>query len=264
MSEVPAIVRSPARRTLAVWRRHVMVWRKLLWPSLASNIANPILILFAFGFGLGAVIDRLSGVTYLAFVMPGMMAYSAMFSVSFESTVSAYARFQMQRTWDAVLATPVGLRELLMGELLWSVTKGMISATSVLIIGYLWGGVLSPGGAILALIVVLLGCFCFAACGLLATSFARSWELFNYFFTFWVTPMFVFSGVFFEIDRFPEAIQYLVWIFPMTHLIEIVRPLTIGGSLPAHQIIVHMVFLAAMTVLAFEWACRRFSKRLFD
>lgn len=258
------IDRSGIRRTFAVWRRHVLVWRKLLWPSMASNIANPVLILFAFGFGLGAVIDQLEGVAYLAFVLPGMMAYSAMFSVSFESTISAYARFQMQRTWDAVLATPVGLRELLLGELLWSVTKGMIATVSVLVVGWLWGGVISTPGALLGLFAVLLGSFCFGACGLLATAYAKSWELFNYFFTFWVTPMFVFSGVFFEVDRFPDFIQWAVWFFPMTHLIEVVRPLTLDQPLALGNVLLHIAYMVVMTVVAFELAYRKFARRLFD
>src|SRR5918992_5543702 len=116
MAEALAI----ASHTFAVCRRQYLVWRKIIWPSLSTNVANPILLLFAFGFGLGAVIDDMGGLSYLAFVVPGMMAYSAMFAASFETTIGSYARFNMQRTWDAVLATPVRLTELLLGELLWA------------------------------------------------------------------------------------------------------------------------------------------------
>ena len=86
-------------------------------------MANPLLFLFAFGFGLGAVIDDMGGLDYLAYVVPGMMAYSAMFAASFETTIGSFARFNMQKTWDAVLATPVSLLELLLGEAVWAACK---------------------------------------------------------------------------------------------------------------------------------------------
>ena len=119
-----------ASHTLAVCRRQYLVWRKIIWPSLSTNVANPVLFLFAFGFGLGAVIDDMGGLDYLAYVVPGMMAYSAMFAASFETTIGSFARFNMQKTWDAVLATPVSLIELLLGEAFWAACKAMISATS--------------------------------------------------------------------------------------------------------------------------------------
>ena len=105
-------------------RRQYLVWRKVIWSSLTTNVANPILFLFAFGFGLGAVVDRMAGLSYLAFVVPGMMAYSAMFAASFETTVGSFARFDFQKTWDATLATPVTLLELLLGEAFWATVQG--------------------------------------------------------------------------------------------------------------------------------------------
>ena len=123
------------RYTFAVWQRNALTWRRLMWSSLASNVANPLIFLFAFGFGLGSVIDTMQGVTYLAFIVPGMMAYSAMFAATFETTISAYARFKMQKTWDAMLSSPLTLAELLTGELLWAACKGMISCSCVLLVG---------------------------------------------------------------------------------------------------------------------------------
>ena len=93
-------MRAIARHSLAVTRRQYLVWRKVLWSSLTTNVANPILFLFAFGFGLGAVVDQMGGLDYLAFVVPGMMAYSAMFAASFETTVGSFSRFDFQKTWE--------------------------------------------------------------------------------------------------------------------------------------------------------------------
>ena len=253
-----------ATHALAVTRRQYLVWRKVIWSSLTTNVANPLLFLFAFGFGLGAVVDQMAGLGYLAFVVPGMMAYSAMFAASFETTVGSFARFDFQKTWDATLATPVTLLELLLGEALWATCKAMISAICVLIVGALWGGIGSAGGALLSLPVILLGAFTFATCGLVATAHAKSWEFFSYFFTFWITPMFVFSGVFFAVDRFPDYVEPIAWVLPMTHLIQVVRPLVAGQDLALLDALGHVTYVAALGVMAFVVAYRRLKSRLFD
>jgi lipooligosaccharide transport system permease protein len=252
------------RYSQAVWRRNFIVWRRLIWPSLATNVLDPLIFLFAFGYGLGAVVEQIGGMDYLTFVVPGMMCYAAMFAASFEATISTYARFSLQRTWDAILSTPVTLTELMLGEMLWAATKGMFSACCVIVIGTLWGGVPDFGGALLALPVIALGALCFASCGLVATAHARSWDLFAYFFTFWVTPMFVFSGTFFEVTRFPWFIQAIAWGLPMTHLIAVVRPLTAGAPLDPLAAAGHLAYVAAVSLAAFTLARYRFGKRLFD
>ena len=260
MQEAHAIV----THSLAVTRRQYLVWRKVIWPSLATNVASPLLFLFAFGFGLGAVVDRMGGLSYLAFIVPGMMAYAAMFSASFETTIGSFARFDMQKTWDATLATPVSLLELLLGEAFWATCKAMISATCVLVVGALWGGVGSVGGALLSLPLILLAAFAFATCGLVATAYARSWEFFSYFFTFWITPMFVFSGVFFAVDRFPDYVQPIAWILPMTHLVQVVRPLVAGQDLALLEALGHIFYFTALGAVAFAFAYRHLKARLFD
>lgn len=252
------------RFTAAVWHRNLLTWKRLFWPSMATNVANPLLFLFAFGFGLGSVIETIDGVSYLAFVVPGMMAYAAMFAASFEASISAYARFDMQKTWDAILSSPVRLVELLTGELLWCATKAMLAALTVLIVGIIWGGVLSIPGAIMSIPLIFIAALCFGACGLLATAYASSWDMFSYFFTFWVTPMFMFSGTFFETSRFPEIIEWLALLLPMTHLIQVIRPLMTGTELIPVVALLHILYIIAMTMAAFYLAHRKLSQRLFD
>ena len=157
---------APITSTLAVVWRQYLVWRKLLRSSIATNVLNPILFLFAFGFGLGRFIESMQGVSYMAFVVPGMIAYAAMFAASFETTIGAFSRYYLQRNWDAVLSTPVTLRELLFGEVLWAALKAMISAVCVLVVGWLWGGVPSLGGALIALPIVFVASLGFASYGL--------------------------------------------------------------------------------------------------
>ena len=253
-----------SRYALAIVWRHYLVWRSMLASSLASNVVNPSLFLFAFGFGMGAFIDTMSGIDYLAFIVPGMIAYSAMFSASFETTIGSYSRYAMQRTWDAMLASPVSLFELLWGEVLWSALKALFAAFCVLIVGWLWGGVISFSGALLSLPVVFIASLGFASYGLFATSCARGYEFFSYFFTFWITPMFVFSGVFFEIDRFPAAVQWLAWLLPMTHLVALIRPWMTEFPISPVMIVIHLAYLIGLGVLAFWLAYRNIRKRMFD
>ncbi|MBV9523419.1 MAG: ABC transporter permease [Alphaproteobacteria bacterium] len=250
------------RYSQAVWRRNALVWRKLIRPSLATNVLDPLLFLFAFGYGLGAIVDHVGGMNYLSFVVPGMMCYAAMFAASFESTISTYARFAMQRTWDAILATPVTLTELMIGEMSWAATKGLFSACCVVLVGDLWGGIASLPGALIALPVLGLGAICFACCGLVATAHAKTWDIFAYFFTFWVTPMFMFSGTFFEVTRFPWFVQAIAWALPMTHLIAVVRPLTAGLALDPLATAGHLSYIALLAGAAFAFARRRFGARL--
>ena len=251
------------RYSHAVWWRNALVWRRLIGPSITTNILDPLIFLFAFGYGLGAVLDRAGGMTYLSFVVPGMMCYAAMFAASFESTISTYARFSLQRTWDAILATPVTLTELMLGEMSWAATKGLFSACCVIVVGSIWGGVASLSGTLLALPVLALGAVCFACCGLAATAHAKSWDIFAYFFTFWVTPMFMFSGTFFEVTRFPWVVQIVAWVLPMTHLIAVVRPLTAGLPLDPLAAAGHLSYVAALAIGAFSLARFRFGARLF-
>lgn len=250
--------------SMAVTRRQYLVWKKLIWSSLATNVANPILFLFAFGFGLARFIDTMDGVSYLAFIVPGMIAYSAMFAASFETTIGSFSRYYMLRNWDAVLATPVTLQELLFGEVLWAGVKAMLAAMSVLIVGLVWGGVPSVGGALVALPIVFVASIGFACYGLVATSLAKGYEFFSYFFSFWVTPMFVFSGVFFDIDRFPIGVQAIAWALPMTHLIAIIRPLTLGAPLDIGWAGLHLGYMVVLTLVAFTIAYRRMRRRMFD
>ena len=248
----------------AVWWRHFLVWQKTVWSSLTMQMVNPVLYLFAFGFGLGAVIRDMGGLDYLAFVVPGMMAYSMMFTASFEATISAYSRLTLQQTWSAILATPVTLFELMLGESGWAIAKGLFSVFGVVLVGYFWGGIGSLSGAFISFLVLVMAGFTFSACGLAATAYAKNWEFVSYFMTFWVTPNFIFSGVFFSIDRFPSYVQALSWLLPTTHVIGVIRPLTSGQPLDIGAALVHLIFIALLGGITFFLAHRKLKARMFD
>jgi lipooligosaccharide transport system permease protein len=143
-------------------------------------------------------------------------------------------------------------------------TKGIFSATCVIGVGLVWGGIGSLSGALMAWPALALGAICFASCGMVVTAHAKSWDIFAYFFTFWVTPMFVFSGTFFEITRFPWFVQIIAWVLPMSHLIAVVRPLTAGLPVEPLAAAGHLAYVAVLAVAAFCLARYRSGKRLFD
>ncbi len=119
-------------------------------------------------------------------------------------------------------------------------------------------------GAIAVLPLVFIASLAFAACGLLATSYASGFEFFSYVFTFWVTPMLMFSGTFFEVSRFPEFLQWGAWLLPMTHLIALIRPLTAGLTLEPLFVLLHTLYLVGLCCIAFALAYRRLQQRMFD
>jgi lipooligosaccharide transport system permease protein len=247
-----------------ILRRNFLVNYSNKWTTLANNLGNPILFLFAFGYGLGAIIDEMGDVPYIAFVVPGMIAYATMFTSSFEATIGAFSRFQFLRTWDAALATPVRLHQLLMAEIVWGALKGVFAGFCVLLVGTAVGGIVIFSKLWLLLPICLLASACFMACGLVATAYARWYDSFSYFFTFWVSPMFMFCGVFFSVDRFPEWLQWVSFLLPMTPFIGMIRPLTTGLPIDWVQMALQGLYLVGLTMFAFWIAHRKIKKRMFD
>lgn len=248
----------------SVWLRHVLVWRTHFISALCTQFISPSLFLFAFGFGLGSVINKLNGINYLLFVIPGVIANAVFFTSSFEGSVQAFSRFYTQRTYAAILASPVTLMEILWGEVLVAASKATFAAATTLCVAFAVGGVGSPIGGLLMLPVVFLCALCFCACALFAMSCARGFEFFNYFFALWVTPAFLFCGVFFSIDRYPDWVQHLVYLLPMTHMIEVIRPLMVGLPMDPLMITMHLVYVAALGILALTAAHHKLQKRLMD
>lgn len=260
VSNIKAVFKSMS----TLWWRNALVYRSMVRSSLVANILNPLIFLYAFGFGLGAYVNEMNGLAYMAWILPGMMSYGAMFNSSFETTIGAFTRFRTLRTYDAVLATPVKLAEILLGEASFAATKGLLSACGVLLVGSFFGGLESPTGIFGALFLVLCAGLCFGAVGLVFTAYAKGYDFFNYFFTLWVTPNFLFTGVFFSMDRYPEWVQAIGAVLPMTYLVEGVRMLTSSYPVDGLALMAYGGYLLLWAGLAYFVAYRRFVKRMFD
>jgi lipooligosaccharide transport system permease protein len=246
---------------MAVWLRNALVWRKLSIPSLVGNFGDPFLYLLGIGYGLGAFIGDIGGLPYLAFFASGLVCSSAMNTATFEGLYSAFTRMTLQRTWEGILATPLRVQDILLGEAIWAGTKSLISASIIVLVASLLGAV--HGWAALAAIPFLFVTgLTFGAMALLVTAVSPSYDFFLYYFTLLVTPMFLFGGVFFPVESLPVAVQWVVAVLPLVHAVDIVRPLLTGQ--PAEQLGLHLAVLLGYFGVALALAIWQVRRRLLQ
>ena len=210
-----------------VWLRNFWVWKKHVQASLIGNLGQPFLFLIAMGYGLGRTIPDIQGLTYLQFIAPGLVASSVMYSAAFEATYGSYTRLATQKTFDAILMTPVSAYDLAAGEIVWGATKGLISGLIMLAAIPLFGITPSPWTVILPLILFLEG-ITFSSLGLIMTARAPNYEFFNYFTSLIITPLFLFSGIFFPVSSLGIKAQYILGLMPLTGPVNISRALCYG------------------------------------
>ena len=240
-----------SRRFIPVWRRNFLVWQKLAIPSMLGNLADPMLYMLGLGFGLGSLLPQVDGVAYITFLAGGTVCYSTMNSASFEALYSAFSRMHVQRTWDAILNAPITLDDVVMGELVWAASKSFLSGMAILVVIWMLGLSHSPLTLWIIPLAWLIG-FCFAGMGLMMTALSPSYDFFLYYFSLVVTPMTLLCGVFFPITQLPAALQAVAQFLPLTHAIELARPL-LGDEVP-ENIPVHVSVLLTYGVLAFYGA----------
>jgi lipooligosaccharide transport system permease protein len=244
---------------LSVWRRNLLVWRKLIGPALLMNFGEPALYLLGLGFGLGHFVGDMSGMPYLAFLASGIVASSAMTTASFEGMYSVYTRMVPQRTYEAILATPLEVDDVLAGEMLWCATKSLLSGVAILIVAFALGA--ADGWQTLwVLPVVFLIGLTFTAPALIMATLSKSYDFFNYYFVLVITPLLLVSGVFYPIDSLPAGMQTFVQLLPLTHAIALVRPLVTGGVVDG--VLLHLAVLVAYAVVSYHFAVLLARRRL--
>jgi len=253
----------PLLRWWPVFLRNLLVWRKLAIPSLVANIAEPLMWLVAFGYGVGALVGTvpLDGrpVPYILYLASGSICMSAMHSATFEALYSAFSRMHVQKTWDGIMNTPVGLRDVLLAEMLWAAFKSVFSVTAILGVMLALGISRSPMLA-LVLPVLLLAGITFSCLALIFNALAKGYDFFTYYFTLFLTPMMFLSGVFFPRDSLPAALQLFSAWLPLTQAVELVRPLFLGRwpADPIRHLVVLVAYAAVAWVMALALTRRRF------
>lgn len=256
--EFPSVA-GRAVRWMPVWRRNLLVWRKLAVPSLIGNFGEPLLYLLALGYGLGALVGRIEDMPYVFFLASGIFCSSAMVTASFEATYSAFSRMAVQKTWEAIVSTPLDVIDVVIGEVMWAATKSLFSAVAILAVAWALGAV-PEWTAVLAIPVALVAGFCFGSMAMVVTAIARSYDFFLYYTTLCVTPMLLICGVFFPITQMPDTIQAFAQALPLTHAVAVARPLIVGES--ADNVAIHLGILLLYGVSSLAVACLLLRRRL--
>lgn len=215
------------KRALRVWQRHWTVYTKLYKSSFALNFVEPILYLLAMGIGLGAFVGEIEGMPYIRFIAPGIIASSSMFAAVYECTYGTYVRMEFQKTFEAILATPVNIDELVLAELIWGAAKSLIYGITITIVMTAFG-LIDSIMIILAIPVIFICGIVFAEISMIFTAIVPGIDSFSYFYTLFMTPLFLFSGIFFPLNALPEIISQIAFFTPLYHLVNVCRDLAAG------------------------------------
>ena len=247
-------------RWLSVWRRNMLVWRKLIAAAMLSNLADPLIMLFGLGYGLGALLPSVEGMSYIAFFAAGQLCTATMFTASFESMFSSFARMHGQKTWDAILYAPLVIDDIVAAEIMWAASKAWLTGSTILGVAVVFGLASSPW-ILLALPAAFLVGLAFSAVGIVMCVLAQRWDFFSYYMTLVMTPMMMISGVFFPADQLPAPLVAVAKALPLYHGVQIVRPLIAGGPPPDFWLraAVLLAYAAAGYVVAIHFARKRFS-----
>ncbi len=245
-------VRIPSPRgAFRVWQRNVTIFRKHWKTIMLPNLFEPLLYLAALGLGLGAFIREggINGLTYIQYVAPGLLASNAMFAASFESTFNTFVKLKIQRTYDAIVTTPVNAEDVVAGEYLWAGTRAALYGTGFLAVltalGLLFGEpLITSWWALLIPSVLFMIGIMFSVTGTLFTSLIDRIDLYSYYFTLVVTPLFLFSGIFFPIEDFPAPVPQVAWFTPLYHAVNVCRALAVG---PTPAVLVDVVWILIFT-----------------
>ena len=261
----PSIWRPPglSLRWWPVFLRNLLVWRKLAIPSLMGNIAEPLMWLLAFGYGLGALVGTvpLQGqqVPYILFLASGSICMSAMNAASFEALYSAFSRMHVQKTWEGIMNTPVGLDDVVLAEMLWAAFKALFTVSSILLVMLALGISHSPK-LLVAWPVLLCASIMFSSIALIFNALAKGYDFFTYYFTLVLTPMMFLSGVFFPREQLPPLVRAASDWLPLTNAVELVRPLFMDQW--PQQPLRHGLVMAGTTLLAY-WVALALTRKRF-
>ena len=270
-SSAPSIWRTPhlSLRFWPVFLRNLLVWRKLAIPSLVGNIAEPLMWLVAFGYGMGALVGQVSvasagggdavKVPYILFLASGSICMSAMNAATFEALYSAFSRMHVQKTWDGIMNAPVSLDDVVLAEMLWAAFKSLFTVSAILVVMLALGISASP--KLLLAWPILLGVgITFSCIALVFNALAKGYDFFTYYFTLCLTPMMFLSGIFFPLEQLPTIVRLVSQWLPLTNAVALVRPLFMDQW--PQQAAQHILVLAAYAVVGF-WLALALTRRRF-
>ena len=251
------------KRFIRVWQRNLAVYKKMWKILFLPPLLEPLFYLVAFGVGLSVLVGALqyhgSDVSYVAFIAPALIAINIMYSAFFENTYASFVRMYFQKTFDAMMATPLSLEEIITAEIIWAATKAVIATAIMQGVVSLFGLIQYPEG-LLIIPLAFLGGIAFGSIGMFFTSVVKSIEMFNLPIFLFVTPMFLFSGTFFPLENLPMWAQKLAVVFPLTHLVALTRSFAFGMIWPG--LLWSIVYLLLFCAVWFPLAVFKMHRRL--
>jgi lipooligosaccharide transport system permease protein len=251
------------RRAARVLERNVVAYRRT-WLILVSGFFEPLFYLLSIGVGISRLLTQNlhapngDPISYTAFIAPALLAASAMNGAIFDSTFNMFFKLKYAKTYDAILATPVGVTDIAIGEIGWALIRGALYATAFLIV-MSFMGLVHSWWAIFALPAAVLIGFAFASVGMAGTSFMRSWQDFEYV-TLAILPLFLFSGTFYPVSRYPDWLQVVIQVTPLYHGVALMRALVLGGV--SWVDLWHVGYLAALGATCLVITARRLDRLL--
>jgi lipooligosaccharide transport system permease protein len=250
---------------MKVWRRNFTVYRRIWKINFLPPLLEPLFYIFAFGAGLGTLVGSISydgnAVSYIGFIAPALVAINIMYNTFFETTYASFVRMYYQKTFDAMLATPLSIQEIITGEIVWGATKSVIG-TSIMLAVISFFGILTYPAVLLAIPLSFIGGIAFGAIGMFFTSVIPSIDSFNLPVFLFITPMFLLSGTFFPLENLPAWVQKTAFAFPLTHLVKLTRAFSLGHF--EWGLLWDILYLIGFSVLFFPVAIRGMRKRLIQ
>lgn len=245
---------------LAVWRRNATMYRRTWMLNILPNFFEPVLYLVAIGVGVGAYVHRMRGMSYSAFLAPGLVCVAAMNGASFEVTYNIYVRLTFEKAYDAMLTTPLEPDDVLAGEVLWAMTRSCIYGGCFFLVVALFGLAPLPS-SLLVLPVIPLAGLLFASIGVAFSLRIPSIDLFSFYFTLFLTPLFLFSDVFFPLEeRLRGVWLWIAELLPLLHPVRLARAAFVGQAPPI--LFWDCFYLFAVSALLLAWARRAVRRRL--
>ncbi len=243
-----------------VWQRNrdafLQLWKTELWPPFVEAVMT----LAAFGFGLGGfVAGQVGGTTYLQFIAPGIIMSAVLFVASFECMFGTYIRMKIEKMFDAIIATPISLEEVVSAEITWAATRAGLTGSSVMVVLVVIQ-LIPSWWAILIVPVALLTGFMIASLSIIVTAFVPSINSYNYYITLGVIPMQLFSGIFFPVASMPEAFRWVVYFSPLYPAMQLTRALFNGQI--SWELLGYLVWLIALALVTYTLAVNTMRRRL--